>query len=130
MLHWKTLTITLQLFVILFLALPGAVGAGQGFSAVFGPVDMVDFDVPNHALAVDGEGFIYLAGPASSGMTVTKGAYDSTYNGGPSDIFIAKFDGRSSVPLAVTLLGGAGTERVRAILIDQDGSLVLTGRLR
>jgi hypothetical protein len=126
-LHLKPFTLTLHLFALLSLAMPGTGAAGSDFAAVFGPVDRPDFDVPNHALAVDSQGFIYLAGPASSGMTVAKGAYDSTYNGGPSDIFIAKFDGRSSVPLAVTFLGGGGAEWVRAIMVDQDGSLVLTG---
>ncbi|MBU0479545.1 MAG: hypothetical protein KKG47_00455 [Proteobacteria bacterium] len=127
LLCWKRLSITLLLLAVLFPALSGVALAGPDFAALLGPVDTPDFDVPSHALAVDSQGFIYLAGSASSGMTVSRDAYDSTYNGGPSDIFIAKFDGLSSVLLTVTFLGGGGAEWVRAIMVDRDGTLVLTG---
>jgi hypothetical protein len=101
--------------------------AGTNSATVLDPFAVPDFNIPYHAVTQDTQGFVYLAGPASSAHGVTPQAYDTTYNGGAYDIFVAKFAPRSLKPVAVTLLGGAGEEWCRAMMIDQDGNVVLTG---
>ena len=43
-----------------------------------------------HGVDVDAAGNIYVTGTTSSPFPVTSGAYDTTYNGGTSDVFVAK----------------------------------------
>ena len=43
------------------------------------------------ALALDPRGNVYLAGVTKDGLTTTVGAFDTTFNGGDSDAFVAKF---------------------------------------
>lgn len=101
--------------------------AGPNSVTVFGPVKIPDFKIPYHAMTKDKEGFVYLAGLTSSDSGVTQNAYDTTYNGGDYDIFIAKLAPQTLKVVALTLLGGAKDEWCRAILIKQDGTVVLTG---
>jgi len=43
------------------------------------------------AIALDSRGNVYLAGTTTDGLTTTVGAFDTTFNGAPSDAFVAKF---------------------------------------
>lgn len=43
------------------------------------------------AIAVDIRGNVYLAGTTTGGLVTTLGAFDTTFNGGGDDAFIAKF---------------------------------------
>jgi hypothetical protein len=43
------------------------------------------------AIALDTRGNVYLAGTTTGGLTTTPGAFDTSFNGGASDAFVAKF---------------------------------------
>ncbi|HEX6044828.1 MAG TPA: SBBP repeat-containing protein [Pyrinomonadaceae bacterium] len=43
------------------------------------------------AIALDTRGNVYLAGTTTDGLTTTTGAFDTSFNGGASDAFVAKF---------------------------------------
>ncbi|HET6979471.1 MAG TPA: SBBP repeat-containing protein [Pyrinomonadaceae bacterium] len=43
------------------------------------------------AIALDPRGNVYLGGSSNGNLTTTVGAFDTSFNGGPSDAFIAKF---------------------------------------
>ncbi|HEV8426967.1 MAG TPA: SBBP repeat-containing protein [Pyrinomonadaceae bacterium] len=43
------------------------------------------------AIALDTRGNVYLAGSTTDGLTTTVGAFDTTFNGGAHDAFVAKF---------------------------------------
>jgi hypothetical protein len=58
----------------------------------------------------DASGNVFIAGYAfSSGLPATNGAYDTTFNGGVIDAYIAKFSNDLSTLLAATYIGGSGT---------------------
>jgi Beta-propeller repeat len=44
------------------------------------------------AIALDARGNVYLAGSTANGLTTTAGAFDTTFNGGAHDAFVAKFN--------------------------------------
>lgn len=126
-LKWTPFSTVLALFFLFVLLLPGTAVSAPDSSALFGPVQVPNFDIAHHAVAADQQGFIYLAGPASSAHGVTSESYDTTYNGGVTDIFIAKFNPQDATLLAVTLVGGIGYEWCRAMMVDSKGNIVLTG---
>ena len=43
------------------------------------------------SVALDARGNVYLAGSTADGLTTTVGAFDTTFNGGAHDAFVAKF---------------------------------------
>jgi hypothetical protein len=45
------------------------------------------------SIALDPKGNVYLGGTSPGTLPTTAGAFDTTFNGGTSDAFIAKFDG-------------------------------------
>ncbi len=60
-----------------------------------------------HSLMVDSNGDLIVYGSTDSDdFPTTAGAYDESYNGGTSDIFVAKFNASGSDLLASTYLGG------------------------
>ena len=84
-------------------------------------------------LAVDACGNVYLSFEIFSpgGNLLTKpscegGYYDSTYNGGPTDIFIVHFTNTGAL-LWATYLGGSGADLRPQLAVDHAGSLFVTG---
>ncbi len=79
-------------------------------------------------IALDGGGNVYATGwTKSQNLPVTAGAYDSSYNHGEGDGFVAKLasDGRSL--LYATFLGSWGAERGEGIAVDEAGAAYVTG---
>lgn len=84
-----------------------------------------------HAIAVDKDGNVYLAGyTESTDFPVTKGSFDETYNGG-RDVFVSKLDSHLSTLLASTYIGGSGDEGFQwpriDMTIDQNGDVYVAG---
>lgn len=71
-----------------------------------------------HAIAVDREGNVFIAGyTESADFPVTDGAFDTGYNGG-RDVFVSKFNSSLTTLLASTYVGGTGDEGYRWPRID------------
>ena len=88
-------------------------------------------DELGHAIAVDGEGNVYIAGYTESlDFPVTKGSFDESYNGG-RDVYVAKFDGNLETLLASTYLGGTGDEGYEwpriDMALDKHGNVYVAG---
>ena len=79
------------------------------------------------AIAVDDEGYIYVAGNTRSlDFPTTEGAYNREAKG-KSDVFIAKFDNDLETLLACTLIGGGEDECAYTILFDRRGYVYVAG---
>jgi Carboxypeptidase regulatory-like domain/Beta-propeller repeat len=92
------------------------------------------------SIAADIGGNAYVVGNLSSSATgfASAGAFQTTYGGGSSDVFVAKFNTNlsgASSHLYATFLGGNGKDSVadssgnsgRAIVIDGSGNAYVTG---
>ena len=79
------------------------------------------------ALALDGNGNVYVSGTTeSSDFSTTSDAYSKDFNGG-RDIFIAKFNSDLNTLYASTYFGGSGYEEANALVLDRSGHLYITG---
>ncbi len=83
------------------------------------------------SLDIDGLGNVYLTGwTRSNNFPTTSGAHDRTYAGGEyvgEDVFISKLSGGLTELLASTYLGGSGSDRGKALVLDSSGNVCLTG---
>ncbi len=88
------------------------------------------------AVAVDGQGNIYVSGgTSSSDFPTTPGAYDRTFDGsgtsagnsGPMAAFVTKLS-PSGQMIWSTLVGGPNHDRTYAIQVDGQGSVYIAGR--
>ena len=98
----------------------------------------VDFD-SGSGIAVDGSGSAYLTGATSSpNFPTTLDAFDTTFNGGPSDVFVTQLNPAGSALVYSTFLGGSGNPQETgiqddaglAITLDSFGSIYVTGGTR
>lgn len=82
------------------------------------------------ALAIDGDGYVYVAGQTFSDDFPTQRPAQ-TYQGGPlvgADAFVAKFSPEGDSLLYATYLGGRlGEELVAAIAVDDQGRVYVAG---
>lgn len=81
---------------------------------------------------LDASGNIYVMGMTDSSDFPTTGtAFDTTYNGGGTDAFVAKLDSTGSSLLYATYLGGTGLESsspvIGGIAVDNSGNAYVTG---
>lgn len=81
-------------------------------------------------IGVDSAGNAYVTGRTDSAFDfpTTRGAWDTTYNGGPNDAFVAKLNRLGSRLIYSTYLGGSGDEeggRFR-VALDEKGSAYIT----
>jgi|GEM_PF-2085581 len=78
------------------------------------------------ALAMDGEGRVYVTGATgSSDFPVTPGAYQTAKQG--TDVFVSLFDNRLTNLIASTFLGGTDVQTAYAITLDPAGRVYLAG---
>lgn len=99
----------------------------------------VNFDAGND-VAVDTSGNVYVTGlTGSPNFPTTVDAFDTTFNGGPTDVFVTKLNPSGSAPLVYsTFLGGSGREGETGIAddaglgiaVDLSGSFYVTGGTR
>lgn len=112
----------LPLLAAFALALP--VGAQVQFSTYLGGTGN---DYVHHVLT-DAVGNVYVTGRTSaSDFPTTVGAYDTTYNGGDHDAFVAKLDPTGSTLIWSTLLGGSGDDQPAMLALDSSGNVLVLG---
>jgi len=81
-----------------------------------------------HAIAIDGSGNAYVTGStASTDYDVTAGAYQTTYGGGYTDVFVTKLNASGSGLVYSTYLGGSGIDNGWGIAVDGSGNAYVTG---
>ncbi len=90
------------------------------------------FDFGFDIAAAPTGGVAYVAGRADSGFPIAGTPYQSTFGGGASDAFVARFSttltGTASLPYS-TFVGGTGEDRATGLAIDAATSAAyLTGR--
>lgn len=79
------------------------------------------------ALVLDSSGNVFITGDTpSSDFPTTSGAYDRTLTGN-MDVFISKLNSNLSTLSASTYLGGGSDEIGRALALDGNGNVVVTG---
>ncbi|MFH1999805.1 MAG: SBBP repeat-containing protein, partial [Planctomycetota bacterium] len=84
-------------------------------------------------LALDADGNVFVAGSTSSiDFPVTPGAFDTLYNGGATDAFVAKLDSDLRSLLAATYLGGAGQDGGDSVCfaVAPEGHVFVSGLTR
>ena len=91
-------------------------------------------DIAN-AIAVDRNGFIYVAGETLSTIwtnNASAGAYQTNFHGGTitGDAFVAKFDSTGKTNLYFTYLGGSSDDVVYGLAVDNSGNAYVTGTTR
>jgi hypothetical protein len=84
------------------------------------------YEVAND-IALDEFGNVYLTGVTSSEDFATMGAYDTTYNGGDYDAFVAKLNETGNLLEYATYLGGDTTDMAYGIAVDYSGAAYLAG---
>ncbi|HYZ85932.1 MAG TPA: SBBP repeat-containing protein [Bryobacteraceae bacterium] len=82
-----------------------------------------------NALVLDAAANLYVAGITNSAdFPMTPTAFDSTFNGGFNDAFIAKFNPGATALLYSTFLGGSDNEGASDMAIDSARSVYVTGQ--
>ena len=80
------------------------------------------------SLALDSLDNVYLTGwTYSLDFPTTPGAYDRSFNGGLSDVFVSKLNSDLTTLLASTFLGGSKREEGYSLALDSAGNVYLTG---
>lgn len=83
------------------------------------------------SVAVDTNGFVYVAGESMAGLPTTSGSLFNQYSGAGTglhgDAFVAKFDNRASEVIYLTYIGGALDDVGLSLAVDEDGNAYVTG---
>ena len=106
--------------------LPFVIDPGLVFSTFLGG----DETEAGRSLSLDGEGNIYVCGVTTSpDFPVTNDSYDPWPNGGTTvlDIFVTKLDPAGSRLLFSTFVGGSESEGAFALIICDDGGIMVGG---
>jgi hypothetical protein len=80
-------------------------------------------------VAIDNAENVYVTGLTNStDFPTTVGAFQTTYGGGNSDVFITKLNPTGSALVYSTYLGGSDAENGAGIAVDSSGSAIVTGQ--
>jgi len=102
-------------------------GSSLIYSAYIGGLD---HDIAN-AIVVDKSGNAYVAGETqSTNFPVTSNAFDNSFNGTPSDGFIIKLNAAGTALNYCSYLGGSSDDRARALAINSNNEVFVTGATR
>ncbi len=82
-------------------------------------------DDAGRGIAIDGGGNAWVAGWAAS-TDIATGGFDTTYNGGTHDAFVAKINANGTLDRS-SYLGGSGSDGATAIAIDRRGNAWVAG---
>jgi hypothetical protein len=81
-----------------------------------------------HGIAIDGSGNAYITGiTASTDYDITPGAFQTTYGGGGSDVFVTKLNSTGTGLIYSTYIGGTNGDHGYGIAIDGSGNAYITG---
>ncbi|MHB8629676.1 MAG: SBBP repeat-containing protein [Aggregatilineales bacterium] len=78
-------------------------------------------------IAVDSSGNAYIAGYTSGSFPTTANAYQTTFGGGVNSAFVSKLNATGGTLLYSTYLGGIVEDDARAIALDGNGNVFVTG---
>jgi len=77
---------------------------------------------------VDEQGNAYICtSQVTAGFPTTRGVLFENYQGGPTDVYIAKLNPAGTGLVFATYLGGSSKEEVGEITLDKNGNLVIVG---
>ena len=82
-----------------------------------------------YGVAVDTNGFVYLAGESVGGLPTTAGTLTNQFGGYlfHGDAFVAKFDNRASEVIYLAYIGGALDDYALSLAVDNGGNAYITG---
>src|SRR5690606_18216569 len=113
-----------------FITKLSADGNSLSFSTAFGGA----FTDTIYGIALDASNNIYFTGYTNSdeggvgAFPVTLGVYDSTFNGGDGDAYVAKMNAAGSSLIFATYLGGEGSEAGDDIEVDSANTIYVIGQ--
>ena len=112
-----------------FVAKLNAAGTALLYSTYLGGSGTTS-DEQGDAIAVDSAGNAYVAGwTPSADFPVTIGAFDTSFNGGSSDAFVATLNPTGSALGYSTFLGGADSDEAHGLARHSSGNVHVTGRV-
>jgi hypothetical protein len=83
-----------------------------------------------HVVALDPSGGVVVTGDTSSeDFPVTPGAYDTSYTGGDTDIFVTRLNATGSSLVWSTYIGGSLEEEAFAMVLDHQNRPVISGEV-
>jgi hypothetical protein len=78
-------------------------------------------------VAVDGDGYVYVAGiTESTNFPTTEGSFDASHNG-DRDFFVSKLDPTLETLVASTYVGGSGRDGSLSMVLGDNGVIYLAG---
>ncbi len=77
-------------------------------------------------IVVDASDNVFITGEAPSGLPVTTGAYDETFNG-VTDTYVAKFSSDLGTLVSATYIGGDNSDEGLALELDADQNVIVAG---
>jgi hypothetical protein len=95
------------------------------FSTYLGGADQLGEDAGGQ-IAVDGDGYIYVAGLTGSRNFPTRSAFQKPLNG-TADAFLTKFTPDGSRLVYSTFFGGSAHDAARALVVDASNRPVISG---
>jgi PKD repeat protein len=107
-----------------FLTVFSANGTELVYSTYFGTTEYDS--IYDHLLGPDGSIFI-AGGTSSKNHTTTAGAYQAAYGGGAYDGYIAKLNASMRSLDYLTYIGGNGSDLPTELILDDDGSVLVSG---
>ena len=85
-------------------------------------------DIPASIALGPSETVTIAGSTSSSDFPTTSGAYDTGYNGGFNDAFVARLDAKGSKLLWSTFFGGGGLDEAYDLAVGSNGDATITGR--